>query len=64
MSKERSAAITIGGKEYDLVPLYMASMMASLYPASSKGEVSSSTASWVSGSFLSSGRWRLWISTL
>ena len=49
---------------FRLVPLYMASMMASLYPASSKGEVSSSTASWVSGSFLSSGCWRLWISTL
>src|SRR5699024_10979723 len=55
-----SASLSI----FRLVPLYMASMMASLYPASSNGEVSSSTVSWVSGSFLSSGCWRLWMSTL
>ena len=44
---------------FRFAPLNIASMMALLYSASSSGEVSSSTTSSVSGSFFSSGYFRL-----
>ena len=46
-----------------LVPLYMASMMAFLYSANSKGEVRSSTDSSASSSFFAFGFCRLYTST-
>ena len=48
---------------FRFVPLNMASMMADLYSASSRGLVSSSTVSCVRSSCLSSGFRRLWMST-
>ena len=48
---------------FRFVPLYIASKIADLYSASSRGLVSSSTVSCVSSSCLSSGARRLWIST-
>lgn len=44
---------------FRFVPRYMASIMASLYPVSSIGDVRSSTSSAVSSAFFSSGCFRL-----